>query len=195
MRRNNLLASLLLLLPSDALCANITTPSTLNITALTGRNGLSLLECWALQPGFVTSTEAGTSGSMNLNLGMLGSANATYSVIPAGFDGGAHRAPVVQSVMLIVFHYPPHSCFVPCNGFQRMSFTYPTHKASDTSLSIAATVLTHQQVCVFPVWPSPHHASQQHRRGLCRGRQIRSHPCGRHGECEYWWSHHSLSEW
>ncbi|KAJ5987952.1 hypothetical protein N7481_003162 [Penicillium waksmanii] len=46
----------------------LATANTLNITVLSAHNNRSTLECWALEPGFTTSTTAGTSGTEVLNL-------------------------------------------------------------------------------------------------------------------------------
>lgn len=70
-------------------------PDTLNVTAIAVQNNVSVLECWALNPGFVTSAGAGTAGAANLNLAPL-APNATYTVIPAAFNGGPHNAPYTQ---------------------------------------------------------------------------------------------------
>jgi hypothetical protein len=77
--------------------------STLNITVINAQNNSSTLECWALEPGFLTSSQAGTSGSQALNLGPIGGVgvNATYTVLPAGFDGGRHNAPAKQYVYIL----------------------------------------------------------------------------------------------
>ena len=69
--------------------------STLNVTVLGARHNRSTLECWALKPGFETSSEAGTSGSSVLDLGSV-TGNATFTTLPAGFDGGRHNAPTLQ---------------------------------------------------------------------------------------------------
>ena len=70
------------------------TPSKLNVTALTGSNGISVLECWQLSANITSSTTAGTIGAATLNLGAV--SNITYTILPAGFDGGIHNAPYVQ---------------------------------------------------------------------------------------------------
>jgi hypothetical protein len=80
--------------------------STLNITTLGAKNRRSTLECWALEPGFKISSQTGTSGSQVLNLGPIGggcTGNASYAVLPAGFDGGQHNAPAQQYVNAILF--------------------------------------------------------------------------------------------
>ncbi len=71
-------------------------PPFLNITALTAHGGVSVLECWQLLPGFTTSSQTGTAGASILQLGNL--ANASYSVIPPGFNAGFHSAPTMQYV-------------------------------------------------------------------------------------------------
>lgn len=84
-------------------------PSTLNITTLTAKNGFSVLECWSLVPGFTTSHQAGTSGAASIGIGELGSStvNATFSIIPARFDGGIHNAPAAQYVLPLVIAWTP----------------------------------------------------------------------------------------
>lgn len=86
--------------------ATLATANTLNITVLGTHNNQSTLECWAVEPGFETSTTAGTSGTEVLNLGPIGGMNAgnsSYSILPAGFDGGRHNAPALQYVSFFVF--------------------------------------------------------------------------------------------
>ncbi|THH14230.1 hypothetical protein EW146_g6083 [Bondarzewia mesenterica] len=77
----------------------MSSPSTLNVTALTASGGVSILECWALDPGFTSSSQAGTTGASILQLGTL--ANASYSVLPARFNAGRHNAPNVQYVVFL----------------------------------------------------------------------------------------------
>lgn len=69
-------------------------PSFLNLTAIAAANGESILECWQLSEPFTFSNQAGTAGAAIKQLGNV--ANATYTVLPAKFDGGIHRAPAVQ---------------------------------------------------------------------------------------------------
>ncbi|KAJ5637689.1 hypothetical protein N7490_007568 [Penicillium lividum] len=86
------------------LTSGLATASTLNVTVLSAQNNASTLECWALEPGFTTSSEAGTSGSRSLNLGPLGgkiAGNSTYTIIPAKYDGGRHNAPLKQWVVFL----------------------------------------------------------------------------------------------
>ena len=66
----------------------------LNITATDGSFGHSIIQCWQLSAPLATSTQSGTQGSMVAQLGDL--SNATYSIIPAGTNGGAHVAPYPQ---------------------------------------------------------------------------------------------------
>ncbi|RAK82684.1 uncharacterized protein BO72DRAFT_482318 [Aspergillus fijiensis CBS 313.89] len=75
-------------------------PSTLNITTLTAHNNHSVLECWALQPGYSLTSEAGVSGNAVLNLGPI-TGNATNILIPANYDGGQHNAPALQWVIFL----------------------------------------------------------------------------------------------
>lgn len=70
------------------------TPSSLNITAISAKNGASNIECWQLSSPFVKSSQAGVSGAALTQLGQTG--NTSYAIIPAQFDGGLHHAPAVQ---------------------------------------------------------------------------------------------------
>ncbi|GFN13257.1 hypothetical protein AtubIFM55763_001298 [Aspergillus tubingensis] len=87
---------------TTALAASTTTtfPSTLNITTLTAHNNQSVLECWALDPGYSTSAQAGVSGTAMLNLGSVTN-NATNLLIPGEYDGGRHNAPTNQWVIFL----------------------------------------------------------------------------------------------
>ncbi|EJD41219.1 hypothetical protein AURDEDRAFT_169804 [Auricularia subglabra TFB-10046 SS5] len=67
---------------------------TLNVTAITGRDGESVFECWSLLPPLV---EGG--GLLSTSLGDL--ANASYAIVPPGFDNGPHNAPANQWVVLL----------------------------------------------------------------------------------------------
>lgn len=71
-------------------------PTTLNLTAISAADGASTLECWQLADPFTVSSQAGTSGVALHRLG--DTVNTSVLVIPAHFDGGAHRAPAVQYV-------------------------------------------------------------------------------------------------
>ncbi|KAI3136424.1 hypothetical protein CBS147325_7414 [Penicillium roqueforti] len=72
----------------------------LNVTVLGARHHRSTLECWALVPGFQTSAQPGQVGTAALNLGDVGG-NASFAVLPAGFDGGRHNAPALQWVVYL----------------------------------------------------------------------------------------------
>lgn len=74
--------------------STIATPTFLNLTASSAVKGESTLECWQLSSPFTVSNQAGTAGSAVQQLG--NAANASYAIIPARFNGGAHRAPTVQ---------------------------------------------------------------------------------------------------
>lgn len=93
------------LLGAIATTAVTSMPTTLNITVIGAQNNQSTLECWALEPGFASSTQAGVAGSAELSLGPVGD-NATYNIIPAQFDGGRHNAPARQYVSSQPI--PPH---------------------------------------------------------------------------------------
>ncbi|CEJ86663.1 hypothetical protein VHEMI04169 [[Torrubiella] hemipterigena] len=72
-------------------------PRFLNLTAIAAAHGESTLECWQLDSPFTSSSSPGTVGALSLFMGEL--ANATYTVLPARFDGGFHRAPARQFVL------------------------------------------------------------------------------------------------
>jgi hypothetical protein len=84
------------ILPSAILASTPYAPlgSTLNVTVLGARHNRSTLECWALNSGFETSDQAGIAGSSILDLGTIGG-NASFTALPAGFDGGRHNAPAL----------------------------------------------------------------------------------------------------
>ena len=67
-----------------------------NLTAISAAGGNSTIECWQLSEPLTSSSDAGTSGTVIQRLGDV--SNATYTVLPAKFDGGLHRAPVAQYV-------------------------------------------------------------------------------------------------
>ncbi|KZV63594.1 hypothetical protein PENSPDRAFT_202512 [Peniophora sp. CONT] len=73
--------------------------NTLNVTALATLDGKSVLQCWALQPAFTTSSQTGTAGAEILQLGDL--ANASFSILPAHFNAGQHNAPNAQWVVFL----------------------------------------------------------------------------------------------
>ncbi|MCJ1440172.1 MAG: hypothetical protein MMC23_000655 [Stictis urceolatum] len=70
-----------------------------NLTAISAAGGNSTIECWQLSEPLTSSSDAGTSGTVIQRLGDV--SNATYTVLPAKFDGGLHRAPVAQYVAFI----------------------------------------------------------------------------------------------
>ncbi|KAM7201343.1 hypothetical protein V8F33_003443 [Rhypophila sp. PSN 637] len=71
----------------------------LNVTAISAKHGASVLECWQMNTPFVVSTDAGIAGSASAVLGNV--TGLTYTVLPAGFDGGLHVAPKNQWVAFI----------------------------------------------------------------------------------------------
>ncbi|KAK5991881.1 hypothetical protein PT974_05268 [Cladobotryum mycophilum] len=71
----------------------------LNITAINGRNGESVLECWQLKQKFTSSATPGTAGALSLTVG--DASKVTYTIIPGQFDGGLHNAPAAQLVHFI----------------------------------------------------------------------------------------------
>jgi len=68
--------------------------SYLNLTAISAARNASTLECWQLFPQISISSQAGTSGAQIQQLGNL--STASFSILPAQFNGGAHNAPAVQ---------------------------------------------------------------------------------------------------
>ncbi|KAI2468053.1 hypothetical protein F4781DRAFT_283509 [Annulohypoxylon bovei var. microspora] len=71
----------------------------LNLTTLTAKNNVSVIECWQLSTPFTTSDTPGVVGLQMLDMG--GVVNATYTVIPGRFDGGLHNAPFKQWVWFV----------------------------------------------------------------------------------------------
>ncbi|KAF6225567.1 hypothetical protein HO133_009567 [Letharia lupina] len=71
----------------------------LNITVTAAAFRNSVIQCWQLSTPLITSTQSGTRGSMVAQLGDL--SNATYSIIPAETNGGAHTAPYPQFVAFV----------------------------------------------------------------------------------------------
>ncbi|KAI8948667.1 hypothetical protein F4801DRAFT_441893 [Xylaria longipes] len=71
----------------------------LNVTAIGARDGLSTLECWQMDQPFDTSTQPGTSGSAQAQLGNV--STLSYSILPSNFDGGLHNAPQNQWVVFL----------------------------------------------------------------------------------------------
>lgn len=104
------LAALLLVTSTSAQLNNITTPA-LNITALDGINGSSVLQCWQLDP-FSISTTPGTVGALSLSLGNV--SNATYQIIPGRTNAGLHNAPVPQYVTQQQYMMTCHSLLMTC---------------------------------------------------------------------------------
>lgn len=66
----------------------------LNITVTGAVNNASTIECWQMDTPFESSATPGVSGSAAALIGLA--ANITFTVVPAGFDGGVHRAPFNQ---------------------------------------------------------------------------------------------------
>ncbi|PYI02196.1 hypothetical protein BO78DRAFT_433042 [Aspergillus sclerotiicarbonarius CBS 121057] len=98
-----LFTTLLAATTATAASSNTTTssfPSTLNITTITAHNNQSALECWALDPGYTTSAQAGVSGTAMISLGPI-TGNASNILIPGAYDGGRHNAPTIQWVIFL----------------------------------------------------------------------------------------------
>ncbi|KAJ5779296.1 hypothetical protein N7457_007016 [Penicillium paradoxum] len=74
--------------------------STFNVTVISARHNRSTLECWALKSEFETSDQPGIAGSALLDMGVIGG-NASFTALPAGFDGGRHNAPALQWVIFL----------------------------------------------------------------------------------------------
>jgi hypothetical protein len=81
------------LLLGPALAQLNQTDTYLNLTAISAREGESILECWEIGP-ILRSSVPGTSGASSMFLG--DTTNATYTIIPPRFDGGLHTAPAAQ---------------------------------------------------------------------------------------------------
>ena len=66
----------------------------LNISAVGAANNVSVLQCWQMDNPFESSGTPGIGGSATAKIG--DTANITFTVVPAGFDGGLHNAPFNQ---------------------------------------------------------------------------------------------------
>ncbi|KAI0004005.1 hypothetical protein F4779DRAFT_81257 [Xylariaceae sp. FL0662B] len=88
-----------LLLPLDIFLTAARAASYLNLTTITGRNNISVLECWQLKTPFASSDVPGVAGTQTLQMG--DTENASYGIIPPRFDGGLHNAPAKQYVWYI----------------------------------------------------------------------------------------------
>ncbi|KAI0019206.1 hypothetical protein F4780DRAFT_780739 [Xylariomycetidae sp. FL0641] len=71
----------------------------LNVTAIAGVDGSSVLQCWQMAAPFAISTDAGTEGVARAELGDAGA--VSYLVLPSNYDGGLHRAPANQWVAFV----------------------------------------------------------------------------------------------
>lgn len=74
--------------------ARVVQALSLNITVTGAANNASTIECWQMDTPFASSATPGVSGSATALIGKA--ANITFTVVPAGFDGGLHRAPFNQ---------------------------------------------------------------------------------------------------
>lgn len=68
----------------------------LNVTAITAHGRHSTLECWEISSPFAISHHPSMVGGMIASLGDI--SNASWTVLPSGFDNGLHNAPYNQSV-------------------------------------------------------------------------------------------------
>ena len=94
MQTPSLFSSLFSVLPLLLLITSTTAQTYLNVTTASAANGSSIIECWQLSVPAKSTAQQGLANVVLLPLSELG--NATYSIIPAGFDGGLHNAPVIQ---------------------------------------------------------------------------------------------------
>jgi len=76
-------------------------PDTLRVSAIVGKGGVSQLECWSLLPGFNVSTQPGTVGSKQLQLGLIANGSFTVFPTPGPIDAGLHNAPNSQWVITL----------------------------------------------------------------------------------------------
>ncbi|KAF9888121.1 hypothetical protein FE257_009257 [Aspergillus nanangensis] len=95
-----ILALVAAFLGPSALATTLSTPSTLNITVIGASNNHSVLECWALEPGFSESATPGISGNSVIGLGQ-GSGAVDFALIAEHADGGLHNAPAMQWVTFL----------------------------------------------------------------------------------------------
>lgn len=81
-------------LPLAITAARAVRALSLNISVTAAANNASTIECWQMDTPFASSATPGVSGSATALIG--NAANITFTVVPAGFDGGLHRAPFNQ---------------------------------------------------------------------------------------------------
>jgi len=74
---------------------------TLQVNAIVGKNNVSQLECWSLLPGFSISTQPGTVGAKQIQLGLVANASYTAFPTPGPVDAGLHNAPNAQWVVAL----------------------------------------------------------------------------------------------
>lgn len=78
-----------------ALSSTTVTATNLNVTALTYRDSISILQCWSVLPPFRTQSGAGPIGAAVASLGAVGG-NASFIVQGPGSVGGYKNAPAPQ---------------------------------------------------------------------------------------------------
>ncbi|EDR06672.1 small secreted protein [Laccaria bicolor S238N-H82] len=74
---------------------------TLHLTAIVGKDGVSQMECWSLLPRYAVSSQSGTVGSKQLQLGLLANGSYTMFPLPGPYNAGLHNAPNFQYVILL----------------------------------------------------------------------------------------------
>ena len=67
----------------------------LNVTALTYRGQVSILQCWSVLPPFLTQSGSGPAGAAVASLGAVGG-DASFIVQGPGSVGGYKNAPAAQ---------------------------------------------------------------------------------------------------
>ncbi|KAI1077723.1 hypothetical protein F5B20DRAFT_551140 [Whalleya microplaca] len=88
--------AVLLGLPVTTVAAQSTS---LNVTAIAGVGGRSVLQCWQMRTPFAISTDAGTAGVARADLSDV--RDLAYLILPSNYDGGLHTAPAKQWVAFV----------------------------------------------------------------------------------------------
>ena len=68
------------------------------VSVLVGENGVSAAQCWAIQPPFAISTQAGTVGAKVQAIGDVSGGSIVFFDPENPTDAGLHHAPAPQCV-------------------------------------------------------------------------------------------------
>ncbi|CAA7269213.1 unnamed protein product [Cyclocybe aegerita] len=75
--------------------------TSIEVTALVGKNGVSALECWKIHPDFAISPQPGTVGARVQSIGNISGATVVFFDEKNVTFAGLHPAPAPQWVVFI----------------------------------------------------------------------------------------------